>query len=695
MTRALLALALVAWGCSGPRVATATRGVRSAPVTSPAPSTRPASAQWTRVAPRHVPGRIDDVAALSDGQFVVLSGTSVLRLDPHGAVASACELDPNQEVHGLYASTGGWWAVAGDEAAPTFWRGDATSAPCRRSTLPPLIARDAPAGRLLAARAGDEALVWSSAGAMLRSRDGGRTWERIPPLPETIAVTVSGGTLYAAALLGGPSTRSPTGSTSYALFSLGDTDEHWISWETPSDRTTPVVLLPRAGGGVIGVDVLGRFEAGRPGVPSTTEVSGPIFVRDRPALLVSAGDVVVGLGRDLVFEHRDGRWRPLPPLPDCRHVTAIDARSDGSLGVTDGHQLWQVRPGADPELVLSSPFGGRFPQRIAASGAVIAVVSSDVALTVRRERAMREGVLAGRVVSPGERLSVTRDGGETWRTEALPGDAAGDVTRGLTVLPDGVVALVTGRLESNTPVASLWLSDTSLRRVDLPAGARVFEPTGASLHAVGDRWLLLAGEVFVSDDLGVRWRRTLGAPPGADPHWSVLALATSTDREVFALDAAGVLWRSDDAGDEFVAMPGTAPGPVASNAGPNTGAWLSWDGGPSLRGSRHGQLWRYERDGRSESVASMRSASFGALVGDALVVAAPGHWRECRRGDDRVPLLLAIWPQHPPAPIADACNHIGAAYARDGDALYVATADGTIERASLAGLLREAVELNP
>ena len=266
------------------------------------------------------------------------------------------------------------------------------------------------------------------------------------------------------------------------------------------------------------------------------------------------------------------------------------------------------------------------------------------------------------------------------------------MTRGLTVLPDGLVALLTGRLERDGPVATLWLSDASLRRVELPPGARVFESTGASLHAVGDRWLLLAGEVFVSDDLGVRWRRALGPPPGAAPQWSVVALATSTGREVFALDAAGVLWRSYDAGDEFVALPATSPG-ASPAAGRDRGGWLSWDGGPWLLGSRHGQLRRYDREGRSVDLASIRSASFGALVGGAAVVAATGRWRGCRHVDE--PVLLVTWQGRPPGLVADACDHPAVAFARDGDALYLANADGVIERASLAGLYREAVERGP
>ncbi len=212
---------------------------------------------------------------------------------------------------------------------------------------------------------------------------------------------------------------------------------------------------------------------------------------------------------------------------------------------------------------------------------------------------------------------------ETWRTQPVGDSSAREMTRGLTVLPDGLVALLTGRLERDGPVATLWLSDASLRRVELPPGARVFESTGASLHAVGDRWLLLAGEVFVSDDQGTRWRRTLGAPPGADPHWSVVALATSTGREVFALDAAGVLWRSDDSGDEFVATRATAPS-VIPRAGREPGAWLSWDGGPSLVGSRYGQIRRYDREGRGDAIASIRSASFGAMVGGAAWWPPPG-----------------------------------------------------------------------
>ncbi len=74
-------------------------------------------------------------------------------------------------------------------------------------------------------------------------------------------------------------------------------------------------------------------------------------------------------------------------------------------------------------------------------------------------------------------------------------------------------------------------------------------------------------------------------------------------------------------------------------------------------------------------------------------MAATGRWRGCRDYDH--PLLLLIRADRPPGLVADACDHPAVAFARDGDALYLANADGVIERASLAGLSREAVERGP
>lgn len=665
MTRSSLALVLLVSGCSGARPTTVRPSVPR--IATPPLDAAPRAAGWTRIAPRHHPGRIDDVAALSGGEYVVLSGTSVHRVGARGEVGLACELDPNQQVHALHAQGAGWWVLAGDVDAPTLWRGGHDRSGCVREALPSLLARDAPPATLSAARVGDDAFVWSSAGAMLRSRDGALTWRRLPPLPETVAVTVSDGTLYAAALQGNASTHALSAANAYALYSLAEGEARWAPASAPGDRFSPVALMPREGGGVVGVDVIGRFEVGPGRGPSVVQTTGPHFARDRPGFLIPVGrDAAAGIARDFLVEHRGGRWRPLPPLPDGRRPRALDAIDDGTFIVSDGHQLWRVRADVDPELVLSAPLGGRLPAILAASGPVIAMVSADAT------------------------LAVTRDGGETWTSSSLPRDATAEEPRGLTVLPDGLVALITGRAGPAGPFGSLWVCDDAVRRVELPEGARVREPGGARLRVVGDRWLLLAGDVFVSDDQGARWRRTLSAPPGASPVWSVIGLVTSTGREVFALDAAGVLWRSDDAGDEFVATVGTAPLPVPGLVA-HPGAWLAWDGGPTLFANRLGELRRYDRDGHSLLLSSMPRAVFGASVNGALLTASlPGYRAECRR-DDALFLHMA-WSDRPPGLIADACDHAALAFALDGDNLYLVDADGTIERASLAGLWRETAE---
>lgn len=667
-----VALALLA-GCAG-----APRPPPDAPAprrpTARAPAAR---AGWTRVAPRQRHARIDDLAALADGGVAILSGSDVFRVGAGGGVTPACALDPELALGGLHASGARWWALAGEAFAPVVFRGEEGAAGCVRVALPPLVARDAPPGRLRSTQAGGDAIVWSSAGPMARSRDGAHTWQRIPPLPEAEAVTVSGTVLYAAALLGGAGSRAPFDRHGYEVFALPEGETRWAPLPAPGDRAAPVVLLPREGGGVAGVDVLGGFELTPQGGGLVGRSSGPHFARDRPRLLAHAArDAAIGLTDGLLVEHRPTGWRPLPSLPGGRLATAFDAAPDGALIVSDGHDLWRVRAGAAPAALLRSPLEGGRPTRLAAAGPVIAALSV------------------------GDRLSVSRDGGASWATTRLPREAG--TARSLAVLPDGSVAVITGGADlaaGGAPVRALWVGHAELHRVDLPRGARVFE--GAALHAVGDRWILAAGDVFVSDDQGARWRRTLSPPAGHADGWGVVAVASAGGRTAYALDSAGALWRSDDTGDQFVALtpglPEDAPPrrPPAAYAAPEVVSnWLRWDGGDALLASVGRRVYRFDRDGHGGPLGALRGAVFGAAVEGGAVIAtsaAAARVSECGHGAGA--LLLAISGAAGPWPVPEVCAHRAVAFALDGDALYTADADGTIERASLRGLWREAIEL--
>ncbi len=674
MRPSALTVALLA-GCSG-------AGRPRAPAAAVPPHAATAAAVevragWTRVAPRHRSARIDDVAALGEGRSVILAGSEVLQVSAEGAVTPGCALDPDLAPHGVHGVGARWWALSGEVFDPVAYLGDAGAAGCSRVALPPLVARDAPPGHLLSAQVGAEAIVWSSAGSMVRSRDGCHTWQRIPPLPEALAVTVSGATYYAAALLGGPASRSPYDRHAYELYALPSTESRWTLVPTPGDRASPVALLPREGGGLVGIDALGGFEVTAQGLGTVGRSTGPHFARDRPTTLVPGWpDAAVGIAHGALFEHRLAGWRPLPELPDERAATAFDVALDGALLVSDGHELWRVRAGAPTTVVLRSPLGGGRPSRLAAAGPVIAAISS-------REHHGARDRLAER-----DLLSVSRDGGATWDTAELPAEAGR--ARSLAVLPGGVVAVVAvGALDAASPGGALWVGDPALHRVELPRGARILEG-GASLHAIGDRWVLAAGDVFVSDDQGARWRRTLGPPPGRAESWGVVGLAASTGRTAYALDNTGALWRSEDAGDEFAAI---APGRVREPAAPRpTSDWLRWDGDDALLASIGQQVFRFDREGRGGPLGALRGAVFGAPVEDGAVVATGSlAWvPECGRLRD--PLLMVASGRGTLVPIVDVCARQAVAFALDGDALYTADADGTIERASLRGLWREALE---
>lgn len=667
MRRAWVALAL-SLGCSGART-------RARPLVAPSAAVEraePARAGWTVVAPRDRPPRIDAVAALADGSSVIVSGRGVYHVGLGSEVTPACAIDPGLAVRGLHATGAGWWMLAGEAFEPAVFRGGAGAARCTREPIPPLVARDAPPGQLRSTQAGSDALAWSTAGPIARSRDGAHTWQRIPPLPEVVAITASGETLYAAALLGGAASRSFYDRRGYEVFTLPEGETRWALASAPGDRAAPVALLPREGGGVVGLDVLGGFELGARGEARVGASTGPHFARDRATTLVGAPpDSAIGISEGILSVYRLSGCGPLPPLPGERLATAFDASPDGSLLVSDSHELWRVRAGAEPTVLLRSPLGGGRPARLAASGSVIAALTGT------------------------DHLSVTRDGGESWTTLVIPPEAG--VARSLSVLPGGVVAAVTAdpsAAQGAPPVGAIWLADAGLHRIELPAGARVFE-SGASLHSIGDRWILVAGEVFVSDDQGAHWSPTLTAPTGHRDDWGVVSLAASAGRVAYALDNAGALWRSDDAGDQFVAIaPGRAPDAMPMLRSPHPSSdWLRWDGGEALFASIGRQVHRFDREGRGGPVGSLRGAVFGAAVQGGAVLAtnaAPARELEC--GRDGEPLLMALSATGTLTPIPGVCAHVAVAWALDGDALYTVDADGLLERASLRGLWREAVE---
>lgn len=669
--RSRLAALALSLGCSGAR----SRATPPVAPTARVERAEPARAGWSVVAPRDRPPRIDRVAALSDGSMVILSGSGVFGVSARAEVRPSCAIDSDLVVGGLHASGSGWWALAGEAFSPAVFHGGAGAAGCARVALPPLVARNTPPGQLRSAQSGADSLVWSSAGPIARSRDGAHTWQRIPPLPEVVAMAASGATLYAAALLGSPSSRTPFNRHGYDVFSLPEGETRWTLSPTPGDRAAPVALLPREEGGVLGLDALGGFEINAHGDGRVGASTGPHFARDRPRLLVGAApDSAIGLSEGMLSRHRLSGWRPLPTLPEERAATAFDAAPDGSIVVSDGRELWRVREAEAPTVLLRTPLGGGRPTRLAASGAVIAALTGP------------------------NRLSVSRDGGETWTDTVIPTEAGG--ARSLSVLPGGVVAVITAEPPSGAgalPTGALWVLDSGLHRIELPTGARVFE-SGASLHAIGDRWILLAGDVLVSDDQGAHWRPTLGAPRGSGDGWGVVSLAAASGRTAWALDSAGALWRSDDAGDQFVSIsPGRPTEGAAALRQPQPSSdWLRWDGGDALLASVGRQLIRFDREGRGAPLGTVRGAVFGAAVEGGAVIATsavPSGAVEC--GRDGEPLLMAASSTGTLFPIPAACDHRAVAWALDGDALYTVDADGLIERASLRGLWREAIESGP
>ena len=174
--------------------------------------------------------------------------------------------------------------------------------------------------------------------------------------------------------------------------------------------------------------------------------------------------------------------------------------------------------------------------------------------------------------------------------------------------------------------------------------------------------------------------------------------AAASGRTAYALDSTGALWRSDDAGDQFVTIsPGRPAEGSAALRQPRTSSdWLRWDGGDALLASLGRQVLRFDREGHGAPLGTVRGAVFGAAVEGGAVIATnavPSSVVEC--GRDGAPLLMAVSSTGTLFPIPAVCEHRAVAWAPDGDALYTVDANGLVERASLRGLWREAIESGP
>lgn len=255
--------------------------------------------------------------------------------------------------------------------------------------------------------------------------------------------------------------------------------------------------------------------------------------------LTLAGLLVVAAGEVLAQTE--------PPLVHHIHGLAVDPGDPEVLYAATHSGLVRIRPGATPEWVGSHRFDLMgFTAHPTEAGLVYASGHPDLP-TYRRDGFGNLGLL------------LSRDGGQTWRSIALRGEAD---FHALTYSPRDGGRLYGWSVAGQTGLHRISIASGAVERLTASGLADVLSlsasPEGAGPVLAGTK----AG-LFVSRDRGATWAKVKSIP--ADPPVTAVSYHRTDARVVYAyLGAAGLgLRRSRDGGASWEPT-GPLPSPEAS-----------------------------------------------------------------------------------------------------------------------------------
>jgi photosystem II stability/assembly factor-like uncharacterized protein len=181
------------------------------------------------------------------------------------------------------------------------------------------------------------------------------------------------------------------------------------------------------------------------------------------------------------------------------------------------------------------------------------------------------------------------------------------------------------------------------------------------VHAAGDRWIILRGGVWTSDDEGASWRHRLGArEPGAAAR-PITALVVVAGRAL-ALDEEFNLWRSDDAAATWRRSSSSTPWPSAEPPRWNSARpLLAWDGRQRVALLARNLLALSDDGGatwESRSVDALSAALALRDDGTVFIVArrTAGVGRACDSGQG---VALMAGDLRGVGLVRDGCEHLG------------------------------------
>jgi photosystem II stability/assembly factor-like uncharacterized protein len=609
---------------------------------------------WQRISPRTLALPIGDVAAMSGDGAIVAAGGSLFRIE-HGEVTEICsEMQPAPRV--TQANGDRFLALGGTESESFVWRSTDRGRHCERVRVPPLLTREGRGGASDTPRLeleGTNAIAWTHAGAIAVSHDVGATWRRVQDLANLVAVfSARDETLVAAVHIG----EAARYAEPVRLFRLQHPDGGtWEPIAVTPERRAPIQAVLEPDGELVLLDALGTIRVAPDGRAHDA--------RREPALRSPEEGVRIavpaGRARFLVVTNRtlvdvaEGRFDPFAAFEPARRL-AVDANDEGVVWLAHPNGLFRGAVGrAGLDAVVSLP-------RLAGNLAIIAAEGDSLAM-----------------VSYGGDVARSHDGGTHWRAVHLDdftdaSDAAFD-SRGNLLVVGG----------SGTEPAPLAVTDgeTVVRmtpRERATSGGYARERSGndwiatPTVHAVGERWILIDHGVFTSDDEGAHWTSRLPVDATA-----TLVSTAFHGASMIGIDADAQLWRSDDACSTVRPMAIATAVRVALQGG--LPVRIAWDGERDIALVSRERVFR-STDGGS----SWHPTSAGLDVATGFDVCMTPDRRLVVRiaGRDREngQLMLENRALHRFQPIDDSDAHPAAAIACDGSWIYVASPEGAVSR---------------
>ncbi|MEZ4393433.1 MAG: hypothetical protein R3A48_20290 [Polyangiales bacterium] len=637
--RAWPLLALLAAACAR------TPAPRAAPRVAPLAAPARAAAPWRALVRDALPSPVRALAARRADSVAVVAGERGYLVDDEGVwPLCAGEIGEGDAALDVAVSPTHVLLFGYSERRPTIWRTTRDDDDCEALEAAGVPAEELGADGRIRAH-GRDLWLWGGRGVVARSRDEGRRWSVLPRLRGVSDVfSGPGGETWASAV-NGAEAPSPGALRHRGRLLRLDEGNDPPRWRVVAhDQLLPIASTPGQAqgwrfadaGALLRVDARGALER-------STWLPWSRSRDDAPQEIVSAGRArfFASAGRAL-FRVDDDGLHALGALPSGSIPLRIDAYEDGTLWAIDLQGLWRGGFDGAWRERWQRPWSATSLLAVAARGRRVAV-ATDTA-----------------------RVVVTDDDGASWGHAEVPQGVGRVIAMGMN--DRGTVLALSER-------GAVMGDARGLTTLPAPLGRGSFEEA-PSVHSVGDRWIVLRGGVWTSDDDGAQWIPRLGttARPGGD-EVGVTHLVVRRGRAL-AMDGEFGLWRSDDAGASWLRVGADAPCPVVTRPRWSGGrTLLAWDGADRVAVLGR-SLFALSDDGGRHWSARVVAAAGGSMhvgaTGEVFVVATRGgaSGRLCDGGADGV---LAAGGLGGFALARDACEHRGDLVTFDGEAGEVVT----------------------